>query len=115
MLRRFAASRSRTVSASSTSYGGDITVPRSPTVAGSNRRPRKGQSSKGRRSAGEGSLTIPASYESMEPRRTGGLRDRQRRGEHADEREEPAAMLGSSEEPLWTTYDVAMLDLDGVV
>ena len=42
MLRRFAASRSRTVSASSTSYGGEMTVPRSPTVAGSNRRPRNG-------------------------------------------------------------------------
>ena len=48
MLRRFAASRSRTVSASSTSYGGEMTVPRSPTTSGAKRSPRNALSVNGR-------------------------------------------------------------------
>src|SRR4051794_41586836 len=95
MLRRFAASRSRTVSASRTSYGGEMTVPRSPTTAGSNRSPRNGASTNGRgapSSEGEPSVTIRESYES--------------RGEPVPE---------GSPRALWDDYDVAMLDLDGVV
>src|SRR6478672_7444806 len=111
MLRRFVASSSRTMSASSTSYGGEITVPRSPTVPASNRRPRKALSVNGRPdvSGGEGtpSLTISASYESVPARR----RPARRR---ADRGEEDPVLKGS-ERPLWETYDVAMLDLDGVV
>src|SRR6476620_8061621 len=103
MLRRFAASRSRTVSASRTSYGGEITVPRSPTVSGSNRSPRNGPRVNGRRfsPAGEalgsaGWLAIRASYERAD---RGGAR----------------GVLSSTDRVLWDSYDVAMLDLDGVV
>src|SRR4051794_13161606 len=94
MLRRFAASRSRTVSASRTSYGGETTVPRSPTVAGSKRRPRNGLSVKGRRSG-----AIRASYVPTEGREgTAGAR-----------------VLTGCDRPLSEAYDLAMLDLDGVV
>src|SRR3954468_12046028 len=96
MLWRFAASRSRTVSASRTSYGGLITVPRSPTVSGANRSPRNGLSVNGR-----GSATIRASYEA--------------RPSHPREAATGATVLKTTDDPLWETYDVAMLDLDGVV
>src|SRR4051812_33899456 len=95
MLCRLAASRSRTVSASSTSYGGEITDPRSPTVAGSKRSPRSGRSVKGRCS-----VAISASYEPRTDRR------HPRAG---------VSVLKTSDGALCDAYDVAMLDLDGVV
>src|SRR3954463_4053044 len=109
MFRRFAASRSRTVSASRTSYGGDTTVPRSPTVSAANRSPRKGRSVNGRRSdgglsgeAGRASETIRASYESG-------------RTDPAPVEGGSSRVLKGSRQPLWDAYDLAMLDLDGVV
>ncbi len=72
-----------------------MTVPRSPTVAGSNRSPRNGLSVNGRCS-----VAIRASYEP------------------AANRPHPRAgvsVLQASDGALWDAYDVAMLDLDGVV
>src|SRR3954451_15901514 len=50
-LRSFAASSAATPSASMTSYGGEVSVARSPATAGSKRRPRNGDST---RPAGDG-------------------------------------------------------------
>ena len=113
MLCRFVASRSRTVSASSTSYGGEMTVPRSPTVAGSNRSPRNGAQRERPRAPrpceGEPSLTIRASYESARPGDTESAADARRSSEGV------TVLTGQPRRPLWDAYDVAMLDLDGVV